>query len=257
MKLIPCKFMKTIDSTVAGFSFFACLLFGGCVVGDKNSGNAVVKADPFASSAEPTSQKTDKAEWKVVFEADWSDETIGEEPADLFVLDGSYVISEKDGNKALALPGAPVGDFGFLFGPRVKGKPVELKARIFSTRKGRRMPAFAAGLGGVNSYRLRLNPAAKTLHLSRGEEILEKVPLEWKSGLWTNLRFRAEPKGDEGAILSAKVWSSDETEPADWALAFKDSEPFAGGKCTLWGYPYAGTEIFFDDLSILIFSSEE
>lgn len=257
MKLITCKFMKTMDSILAGFLFFASLLSGGCVVGDKTSGNAVVKSDPFDSNAEPVPEKTDKAKWKVVFETDWSDETVGKEPADLFVLDGSYLIVEKDGDKALALPGSPVGDFGFLFGPRIKGKPVELKARIFSTRKGRRMPAFAAGLGGVNSYRLRLNPAAKTLQLSRGGEILEKIPFEWKSGSWTNLRFRAEPKGDEGAILSAKVWSSDEKEPTGWHMTFKDSEPFAGGKSTLWGYPYAGTQIFFDDLSILAFSSEE
>jgi hypothetical protein len=25
---------------------------------------------------------------------------------------------------------------------------------------------------------------------------------------------------------------------------------FKGGKCAIWGYPYAGTEIYFDELII-------
>lgn len=244
----------------------AGLLLGGCVTGGGPGvseapppvdGNETVNADPFAAQSESAPEPAGEPTWNVVFETGWSDETAGQEPADLFILDGAFVVTEMDGNKVLTLPGAPVGDFGFLFGPRVKGKPVELRARILSTRKGRRMPAFAAGLGGVNAYRLRLNAAARKIQLSRGEETLAAVAHVWKSGVWTNLRFRAEPKGEEGAVVSAKVWSADEDEPADWTLVHDDPEPYAGGKCTLWGYPYAGTEILFDDLKVLAFEAAE
>ena len=67
-------------------------------------------------------------------------------------------------------------------------------------------PAFAGGLGGVSGYRLRLNAAARNLQLLRGEETLVTVPQVWQPGAWTNLRFRAEPKGEAGAVVSAKVW---------------------------------------------------
>ena len=119
------------------------------------------------------------------------------------------------------------------------------------------MPAFAAGLGGMNGYRVRLNAAARNLQLLRGEETLVTVPHVWQDGTWTNLRFRAEPKGEASAVVSAKVWSADSKEPADWTIVHKDSEPYAGGKCTLWGLPYAGTEILFDDLKVLAFDTVE
>ena len=71
-----------------------------------------------------------------------------------------------------------------------------------------------------------------------------------------NLTFRAESKGDDGAIVSAKVWSEGD-EPAVWSISHEDNDPFAGGKCSLWGLPYASTEILFDDLKVLALESAE
>ena len=94
------------------------LFVGGCVTTgvteQAEEANAIVDADPFAVQVDSPSAQH---EWNVVYENDWSAETVGEEPADLFVLDGAFTVMEMDGDKALALPGAPVGDFGFLFGP--------------------------------------------------------------------------------------------------------------------------------------------
>ena len=265
MNVLKAESGKRKTEKSALFALAACLAFGGCVRGGApgvpeappGDGNETVHEDPFGAQPEPTPEPAGEAAWNVVFATDWSDETVGEEPADLFILDGAFTVAEKDGDKALSLPGAPVGDFGFLFGPRVKGKPAELRARMLSTRKGRRMPAFAAGLGGVNGYRLRINAAARNVRLSRGEEILATADYVWKSGVRANLRFRAEPKGEDGAVVSAKVWTDDEDEPADWTLVHDDPEPYGGGKCTLWGYPYAGTEILFDDLQVLAFEPAE
>ncbi len=240
---------------------FTILGVGGCVStsGPKaamelEEENATVVADPVLKQV--VIEDSGPAKWKTVYELDFSGNAVGEEPEDLFILDGSFSVQQEGANKVLSLPGVPVGDFGFLFGPRVKGKPAELRCRIFSTRKGRRMPAFAAGLGGVNGYRLRLNAASRNLQLIRGEETLVTVPYLWASGKWTNLIFRAESKGDDGAIVSAKVWNEGD-EPADWSISHEDNEPFAGGKCSLWGLPYASTEILFDDLKVLAFESAE
>jgi hypothetical protein len=240
---------------------FTILVLGGCVstrgpqaAKELEEENATVVADPFLKQV--VTEDSGSAKWKTVYEIDFSSNVVSEEPEDLFILDGSFSVREEGGNNVLSLPGMPVGDFGFLFGPRVKGKPVELRCRIFSTRKGRRMPTFAAGLGGVNGYRLRLNAAARNLQLIRGEEALVTVPYVWSSGKWTNLIFRAESKGDDGAIVSAKVWIEGD-EPAGWSISHEDNEPFAGGKCSLWGLPYASTEILFDDLKVLTLESAE
>ena len=265
MNLLKPESVKRKTERRAWSVLVLCLLLGSCATDggsgvskpSPGEGNETINVDPFAAQSAPAPVPAREPTWNVVFENDWSDENVGQEPADLFILDGAFLVTETNGNKMLTLPGAPVGDFGFLFGPRVKGKPAELRARMLSTRKGRRMPAFAAGLGGVNGYRLRLNAAARNLRLSRGEETLATVPHVWKSGVWTNLRFRAEPKGDDGAAVSAKVWPADEEEPADWTLLHDDPEPYGGGKCTLWGYPYAGTEILFDDLQVLAFEPAE
>ena len=239
---------------------FIILAFGGCVstsgpqaAKELEEENATVVADPFLKQV--ATEDSVPAIWQTVYEIDFSGNAVGEEPEDLFILDGSFSVQQEGRNKVLSLPGVPVGDFGFLFGPRVKGT-AELRCRIFSTRKGRRMPAFAAGLGGVNGYRLRLNAAARNLQLIRGDETLVTVPYIWASGKWTNLTFRAESKGDEGAIVSAKVWSEGD-EPAVWSISHEDNDPFAGGKCSLWGLPYASTEILFDDLKVLALESAE
>ena len=241
--------------------FIIIIAFGGCVstsgpkaANEQEEENATVVADPFLKQV--ATEDSGLAKWKTVYEIDFSGNAVGDEPEDLFILDGSFSVQQEGGNKVLSLPGTPVGDFGFLFGPRVKGKPVELRCRIFSTRKGRRMPAFAAGLGGVNGYRLRLNAAARNLQLIRGDETLVTVPYVWASGKWMNLTFRAESKGNDGAIASAKVWSEGD-EPAVWSISHEDNESFAGGKCSLWGLPYASTEILFDDLKVLALESAE
>ncbi|MBU62986.1 MAG: hypothetical protein CMI26_10845 [Opitutae bacterium] len=222
--------------------------------------NATVVVEPFLK--EVVSEDSESAKWKTVYDIDFSGNAVGEEPEELFILDGSFSVQQEEqrkslgGNMVLSLPGTPVGDFGFLFGPRVKGKPVELRCRVFSTRKGRRMPTFAAGLGGVNGYRLRLNAAARNLQLVRGEETLVTVPYVWSSGKWTNLTFRAESNGNDGAIVSAKVWSEG-GEPEGWSISHQGNEAFAGGKCSLWGLPYASSEILFDDLKVLALEASE
>ncbi|MBL62240.1 MAG: hypothetical protein CMI30_02420 [Opitutae bacterium] len=240
--------LKKRTDLFGALAFMAAILLNGCVItsapeGDKDSNakpSSVAQTNPSSSGS-----------WDMVYENDFSSYPVGEEPDDLFILDGDFAVREIDGNKVLSLPGDPVGDFGILFGPRVKGKPVELRCRVSSTRKGRRMPAFAAALGGVSGYRLRLNPATRNLQLILGEETVATAPFAWESGAWTHLRFRAEAKGENATMVFAKTWIGGTKEPVEWNLVHEFPTPFAGGKCCLWGLPYASTEIRFDSLQVL------
>ena len=220
----------------------------GCVSTDEPSDG---KRDP-AERADPVIAKstTPEEKWIGAYENDFSSYAVGEEPDDLFILDGEFAVQEIEGNKVLALPGTPIGDFGILFGPRIKDKAIELRCRLFSTRKGRRLPAFMAGIGGLNGVRLRIDCAADKLRLIRGDELLSETPFAWKSGSWTSLRFKVEPLGGEEIKISGKVWDASRGEPSKWSMAYQGKLPFTGGKCVLWGIPYASSEIFFDDVKV-------
>ena len=112
------------------------------------------------------------------------------------------------------------------------------------------MPALAAGLGGVRSYRFRLNAATKQIILTRQDVEIGKVAYQWESGAWCQVRFQALPGDGENTRIRLKLWKRAEEEPEEWLFDEIDRSAFAGGKCALWGYPYAGTPIHFDDLKI-------
>ena len=165
-------------------------------------------------------------------------------------MDGAYAVSQEEDDKRLTLPGSPVGDFGLLFGPRVREKSLSLSFSFFATKKGRRLPALAAGLGGVRSYRFRLNAATKEILLFRHDLEIGKVAYQWESGAWHKVRFQAMPEAGENTRIRLKLWKRGEKEPDEWLLDQIDPSAFAGGKCALWAYPYSGTPIHFDDLKI-------
>ena len=196
--------------------------------------------------------ETQEAEgkWTVEFEENFSDLEVGTEPENLFILDGAYAVSEEEDDKRLTLPGSPVGDFGLLFGPRVREKSLSLSFSFLATKKGRRLPALAAGLGGVRSYRFRLNAATREILLFRHDLEIGKVAYQWESGAWHRVRFQAIPEAGESTRIRLKLWKRGEKEPEEWLLDQIDPSAFAGGKCALWAYPYSGTPIHFDDLKI-------
>ena len=121
-------------------------------------------------------------------------------------------------HKRLTLPGSPVGDFGLLFGPRVREKSLSLSFSFLATKKGRRLPALAAGLGGVRSYRFRLNAATKEILLFRHDLEIGKVAYQWESGAWHSVCFQAIPGAGENTRIRLKLWKRGEKEPDEWLL---------------------------------------
>ena len=216
----------------------SCLFLHGCCT----------KMDPPPEHNPETQEAEGK--WSVEFEENFSSLEVGSEPENLFILDGAYAVSQEENDKRLTLPGSPVGDFGLLFGPRVREKSLSLTFSFLATKKGRRLPALAAGLGGVRSYRFRLNAATREILLFRQDVEIGKVAYQWESGAWCKVRFQAIPGDGESTRIRLKLWKRDADEPDEWLLDQVDPNGFAGGKCALWGYPYAGTPIHFDDLKI-------
>lgn len=216
------------------------------------------------SNNKPTARGTEKddsgkkvidehKEWSLEFSENFSSAEVGTEPESVFILDGAYTVQKgPNDDNSLFLPGTPMGDFGLLFGPRLRENALELNFSFFASKKGRRMPSVAAAIGGVRGYRLRLNPAAKNIVLSMDEYVFKELPFQWSGDQWWNIRFQALPCGDanQSTCLQFKLWPKQDKEPNQWFLSEEFNVEYKGGKCALWGFPYSSTPILFDDLTI-------
>jgi hypothetical protein len=186
---------------------------------------------------------------KTLYENNFEQSAPGQVPADFLVLDGGFAVQQSEGNKYLELPGEPLDNFGLLFGPATNAG-VRVSARIQGTAKGRRYPSFGVGLNGPSGFKLKVAPSKNALELDKGDDALATVPYNWKSGVWTMFQLRVRPAGPGTWKVEGKAWPQSEAEPKDWMLAVDEKTEPHPGRAALWGSPYAGTPIRFDDLQL-------
>jgi len=174
---------------------------------------------------------------------------IGEVPDDFLVLDGDFAVKQEGGNKYLELPGAPLDSFGFMFGPSARHGN-EISARMFGTKKGRRYPVFGIALNGVNGYRLQVAPAKRAIELLKGSTVVAKVPFRWSGVEWLRLALRVEQTGAAEWTVSGRVWADGKKAPAKPTITHKEAKEPRNGKPSIWGSPYSGTPIRYDDIVV-------
>ena len=186
---------------------------------------------------------------KVLYQNDFSKGEVGKLPDEMLLLDGGFAVQEIGGNKVLQLPGAPLDTFGVLFGPTETAN-LAIGARVHSTKKGRREPAFAVGLNGNAGYRLQVSAAKKLLELYKGDDVVAKEPFTWESDSWTMLKLQVRKVKEGEFAIEGKAWKHGTPEPDKWTVTHtENAEPLAG-RASIWGNPFAGTPIDFDDLVV-------
>jgi len=206
----------------------------------------------IAQNLEKDQQKSSGAAQGVppaLFSADFEKLTTGKLPDDFLVLDGAFEIKEDGGNEFIELPGAPLETFGLLFGP-AGTNDVAVSARIQSSTKGRRYPVFGVGLNGVGGYKMLVAPAKGELELFKGEERVASAKCEWKSGAWTDLCLQLRKAGSGEWRVEGKAWTAGATEPAMWMISFVEKTEPVAGRSSIWGSPFSGQPIRFDDLAV-------
>lgn len=190
------------------------------------------------------------ADGKILYENNFEKAAADALPDGFLAIDGEFKVKEVEGNKVLELPGTPAEDFyGVLFGSATNSG-VCVRARIFGTGVKRRFPSFGVGLNGGGGYCLRVSPGKGALEIYKGDEVRTNTPLAWKTGTWTMLRLQVRPATDQSWMVEGKAWEQGTPEPKDWMLALEEKTVPPNGKASLWGTPYSGTPIWFDDLSV-------
>ena len=186
---------------------------------------------------------------KPLYENNFEKATVGSVPSDFLVQDGAFAVKEEGGNKFLELPGAPLDTFGLYLGPTEK-EGIAVSARFFGMGKGRRFPTFAVGLGAGGLYRLQVSPAKKMVELYKGEVAKATIPHEWQAEMWTLLRLQIRKVKEGEWRVEGKVWVQGKPEPEVWAINYDEREEPIAGRASVWGNPYSGTPIRFDDLVV-------
>ena len=186
---------------------------------------------------------------KALYKNDFEKNEVGQVPQDFLVLDGAFSVKEENGNRFLELPGAPVDSFAVQFGP-AETDNIAISARIRSAAKGRRYPSFGVGLNGVAGYKLQVSPAKKMLELYKDQELKQTLPYDWKSGQWTQLRLQVRKIKESEWKIDGKVWIEGNPEPKEWMIAANETEAPASGRASVFGSPFSGTPIQFDDFVV-------
>lgn len=181
-----------------------------------------------------------------LFEQNFQSLAPGPLPKEFLALAGEFVVAEEGGEKFLELPGSPLDTFGLLFGPS-NGEPCVLEGRFFGTKQGRKFPTFGLSLRGAGGYRLQVSPGKGQLEIYKGDEPLVGVPFTWQTGAWTHLKLVLRRQG-AGWVAEGSAWSAGSSAPDQPQVRWEIASDVASGRAAVWGSPYSGTAIRFDDL---------
>lgn len=205
----------------------------------------------FFDKAHGTSPQKREKDWKVIYEQNFEEIEDGKLPKDFFILEGSFSVHRRDGRKCLVLPGNPVGEHGFLFGPRLGTETMELSFSCLGGVKSRRHSAFSGAIGGIRGIHYRLNPVSKTGILSYLDYWKHENYIDWDSREWMRVCLQIVEQTDKAEMLirlEVRLESAQSGQVAAMNSVIKN----LAGKCVLWGFSYAEQEMLWDDLLIRV-----
>ena len=183
-----------------------------------------------------------------LYKNDFESAEVGKLPKDMLVMAGDFTVKQDKDGKYLELPGEPLDTFGLFFGPSMQDD-VSACARFYGSKKGRKYPIFGISLNGSNGYRLQVSPAKGALEFFKSDESKTSVPYTWTSDTWTNLRITVRKKG-AGWVIEGKAWPAGSAEPAKPMISLDETTAPAKARAGIWGSPFSGTPIRFDDLIV-------
>jgi len=170
-------------------------------------------------------------------------------PEDLMILTGDFTVVKDGDNAVLELGPTPLETFNLLFGPTAK-VGLMVSARLKGVAKARQGPTFGIGLGGVSGHVLQIAGTKKQLELMRDGNVLASVAFDWKSDTWVRMQLRVRATGAGAWSVEGRAWPDGTPAPAAWQVTFAEKDEPISGRASLWGAPYGGRPIRYDDLVV-------
>ncbi|MBU6300445.1 MAG: hypothetical protein KGS60_02740 [Verrucomicrobia bacterium] len=190
----------------------------------------------------------------VLLSEDFSSFPAGKEP-DLFILAGSFSVeAEEGGNHVLQIATGELVDATVQLGDSLKTGG-EIVARIKGVQQRRSFPRFGVGLHGKAGFQLRVAPAARAVELLKGEDVIQTVPFTWTAGQWHLVRLRVAAIPNGGWSVSGWVWPEAAPAPSQALIDYIAEPGPLQGKSSLFGTPFSGQPIQFDDVRITALDS--
>ena len=96
-----------------------------------------------------------------------------------------------------------------------------------------------------------LLPGQKKLELRKGDDpvAIADLPQPWTSGSWVSYRLQIRNTSDGRWKIEGKAWPAGNPEPQAWPVSVETKDAAPAGCASLWGVPFSGKPIRFDDLS--------
>ncbi len=208
----------------------------------------MIKLPPLLLCALLSAAALARAEDKPLYAQNF--DALKEMPEDIMQLNGEFTLVPQGAGKAMALTPTPLDTYNCLFGPPAKDG-IAARARIQAANKGRQSPSFGIGLNGVSGYVMRLATAKGQVELVHDEAVVASQPYPWKSGSWTRFLLQLRAASATSWVVEGKVWADGEAEPKEWTLTTTLDKAPSAGRPSLWGVPYGGKPILFDDLEVV------
>ncbi len=188
--------------------------------------------------------------WDVLYEQSFEDVEEGGVPEDFFILEGQFSVAMRDGRKCLVLPGHPVDEHGFLFGPRLNSSNVELSFSCLGGFKSRKHNVYAGALSGVRGIHFRINPSFREFRVTHLDYEEKRGGIIWSPKEWMRVHILARPEKEKKTRLMVHIYPAVGGGVDGWKSNFLIDGLLVGGKCALWGFAYAEQEMAWDDLVI-------
>ncbi len=159
-----------------------------------------------------------------------------------------FFVREIDGRKVLVKTPAQRGldRSNVYIGPSTM-KDYQIQIDLLGKRDKRRVPDM--GLI-ANRYTLDMQGRHQRLQIRSWASDLrmaKTIDFKWETDVWYTMKMKVEVLEDK-AVISGKVWRTDESEPDDWTITAEDPLPNREGSPGIYGYSPAN--IYYDNLKV-------
>ena len=123
-----------------------------------------------------------------------------------------------------------------------------MQADVMSDGNKRKM----SEIGIINQhYLIVLKGNEQKIEVNSTQELLRVAQdFKWSPNVWYRLKARVDENPDGSAVVRAKAWKRDETEPNDWTIEVPHKTAHKTGCPGLFGFSPQDMRVYVDNIEV-------